>query len=116
MIGESDRSRLSDMLSYAKDAIELLGESNAASLSSDKMRPYAVIRAVEIVGEAGSQVSQAGSDACPGGSWSGAIGTWNRLIHAYRGIDYDVLVSTVREDLPPLIAELERLLGEAGSP
>ena len=112
MIDARDRARLSDMLSYAKDALELLGDADAAALAADKMRRYAVTRAAEIVGEAASQVSELGRGACPTIPWSGAISTRNRLIHAYRGLDLSVLVSTVREDFPPLIAELERLLGD----
>ncbi len=111
MIDARDRTRLSDMLSYAKDALELLGAADAA-LAADKMRRYAVTRAAAIVGEAASQVSELGRGACPAIPWSGAISTRNRLIHAYRGLDLSVLVSTVREDFPPLIAELERLLGD----
>jgi uncharacterized protein with HEPN domain len=115
MTDDRDRSRLFDMLSYARDALELLGECDAKGLASDKMRRYAVTRAAEIVGEAAAQVSEAGRAANPAIPWSGAIRTRNRLIHAYRGLDLGILVSTIREDFPPLIAELERLLGE-GSP
>jgi uncharacterized protein with HEPN domain len=113
MIDANDRSRLVDMLPYAKDAIELLGDVDAAALAADKMRRYAVTRAMEIVGEAASQVSQAGRAAYPSLPWGGAIGTRNRLIHVYCGLDLDVMIATVREDFPPLIEELERLLGES---
>jgi len=34
----------------------------------------------------------------------------NRLIHGYFDIDLDIVWSTVRQELPPLIAELERIL------
>ncbi|HUZ12833.1 MAG TPA: HepT-like ribonuclease domain-containing protein [Caulobacteraceae bacterium] len=111
MIDERDRSRLHDMLSFAKDAIDLLGAADPAALAADKMRRYAVTRAMEIVGKAASQVSETGRAACPDISWSGAIGTRNRLIHAYRGIDPQIMISTVREDFPALIAALERVLG-----
>jgi uncharacterized protein with HEPN domain len=115
MIDPNDRARLADMLSYATDAIELLGGADATALAADKMRLYAVTRAMEIVGEAASQVSPAGRSALPQLPWSGAIRTRNRLIHAYKGLDPAVMVSTVNEDFPPLIAELERVLGD-GSP
>jgi uncharacterized protein with HEPN domain len=113
MIDDRDRSRLIDMLSYARDAIELLGESDAVALAASKLQRYAVTPAMEIVGEAASRVSQPGRAACPGISWSGAIGTRNRLIHHYRGLDLDVMISTVREDFPSLIEERERILGES---
>jgi uncharacterized protein with HEPN domain len=101
------------MMSYAEDAIELLGDADATALEGDKMRRYAVTYAMEIVGEAASQVTQSSRDALRQLPWRGAISTRNRLVHAYRGLDLEVMVSTVREDFPPLIAELERVLGDS---
>ena len=36
----------------------------------------------------------------------------NRLVHGYNSVDLDVLWDTIEDDLPPLIAELERIFGE----
>ena len=36
----------------------------------------------------------------------------NRLVHGYNSVDLDVLWDTIEDDLPPLIAELEKILGE----
>jgi uncharacterized protein with HEPN domain len=113
MIDDRDRSLLIDMLSYAKDAVELLGDVGTAELAADKMRRYAVTRAIEIVGEAAAQVSPSGRQAYPDVPWSAAIRTRNRLIHAYRGLDEGIMASTVREDFPPLIEVLGRILGES---
>jgi uncharacterized protein with HEPN domain len=106
MIDDRDRSLLIDMLSYAKEAVELLGGVSPNELAADKMRRYAVARAVEVVGEAASQVSVSGRQAHPEIPWSAAIRTRNRLIHAYRGLDEGIMASTVREDFPPLIEVL----------
>jgi uncharacterized protein with HEPN domain len=38
----------------------------------------------------------------------------NRLIHGYDSVDLDVLWDTIEIDLPPLIAELGKILGETG--
>jgi uncharacterized protein with HEPN domain len=38
------------------------------------------------------------------------IGMRNRLVHGYDIVDYDIVWSTVTQDLPPLIAELEKIL------
>jgi uncharacterized protein with HEPN domain len=42
--------------------------------------------------------------------WPQIIGTRNRLVHGYDLVDYDIIWSTIAEDLPPLIAELEKIL------
>jgi uncharacterized protein with HEPN domain len=48
--------------------------------------------------------------------WRGAIALRNRLIHGYDAMDMDILWAIVRDDLPPLIAELRCVLGEEPSP
>jgi uncharacterized protein with HEPN domain len=40
------------------------------------------------------------------------VGMRNRLVHAYFGINLDVIWQTVQQDLPPLIDSLERALQE----
>ncbi len=112
MIDARDRGYLEDMLAYAREAVDLLGDADAVALSGDRMRQHGVARVMEVVGEAASKVSNEGREACPRISWSGAIGTRNRLIHGYRGVDPTVMAATVRVDFPPLIDELERLLAE----
>lgn len=42
--------------------------------------------------------------------WNNIINMKNRLIHAYYDINLNILWSTVTKDLPPLIAELEKIL------
>ena len=44
--------------------------------------------------------------------WPQIIGMRNRLVHGYDVIDFDLLWDTMTDDLPPLIAELERILEE----
>ena len=111
-MNERDQSYLEDMLSYARDAIELLGRDDAAALEADKRSRYAVIRAVEVVGEAAAKVSEAGRAALPAAPWRQAIGMRNVLIHGYQGLDIGLVVETVREHFPPLIDLLSRALGE----
>jgi uncharacterized protein with HEPN domain len=69
----------------------------------------ALVKAVEIVGEAVSRVSpeyQANNPQIP---WSAMIGMRNRLVHAYFDINLRILWQTTQEDLPLLIDELKKL-------
>jgi uncharacterized protein with HEPN domain len=111
---DRDLLHLEDMLAYARDAITLLGASSTQEVAEDMMKRYAVIRAVEIVGEAASKVSEATRTANAHIPWKQAIATRNTLIHGYRGLDPGILTATVRIDFPPLISALEILLREAG--
>lgn len=72
-------------------------------------------RAVEIIGEAASAVSPQARQTMPALPWRDIVAMRNRLIHGYSSIDLTRLERTVRNDLPPLIAEIERLLSE-GTP
>jgi uncharacterized protein with HEPN domain len=108
-----DESYLEDMLSYALDAIELLADADAVALASDKMRRYAVTRAVEIVGEAATRVSAERRAALPDIPWRAAIGMRNILIHGYAGLDVAILANTVRGQFPTLVEDLRKALGES---
>jgi uncharacterized protein with HEPN domain len=100
------------MPDYARRAIEWLGDADTAMLEGDEQKLFAIVRAVEIVGEASGQVSPDMVKQNPGLPWQAAKAMRNMLIHAYPEVRADVVASTVREDFPKLIGELERILAE----
>lgn len=73
---------------------------------------YAATRAVEIVGEAASQIDPAARQTLLNVPWRQAIDMRNKLIHGYRSLQPEILYETIRDDFPPLIAELERILND----
>jgi uncharacterized protein with HEPN domain len=105
-----DVGRLEDMLAAARDAMDFAKGRSAADLQTDRMFFLALVKAVEIVGEAASRVSEETRTQHPQIEWAGIIGMRNILVHAYASIDGDELWVTVQEDLPHLIAELERII------
>lgn len=111
-MNERDQTYFEDMLSYSADAIEFLGAANATDLEADKRTRYALIRAVEIVGEAASKVSPAAKAELPEVPWREIVGMRNTLIHGYRGLDLKLVVEAVKDHLPSLVARLSRLLGD----
>ncbi len=74
------------------------------------MLAYALVRAIEIVGEAASQVTQETREAFPQIPWKAITGMRNKVIHDYVAIDYNVVWDTVQYDLPKLIDQLEMIL------
>lgn len=72
----------------------------------------AVIRHLEVVGEAATRVSDDAQDRYDDIPWRDITGMRNKLIHGYFGVDVDVVWETVVEDLPPLKAQLERIRDE----
>ncbi|MDL1862219.1 DUF86 domain-containing protein [Betaproteobacteria bacterium PRO7] len=105
-----DRVRLEHMIEAARSALRFMAGRTRTDLDTDLMLLFAVVRAVEIVGEAASRVSAAGRAAMPDVPWPAVIGMRNRLIHAYFDIDKEVVWKTVTEELPPLLTALEAAL------
>jgi uncharacterized protein with HEPN domain len=81
-----------------------------SSLDSDRKLSLALVRLIEIVGEAAAYVSKDKQSQLLEIPWKNVIGMRNRMIHAYFDVDLDVVWQTINEDLPTLIDALERIL------
>jgi uncharacterized protein with HEPN domain len=102
------------MLDHAKEAIELIAGKDKAELQRDRVLELALIRLIEIVGEACAKVSSSTQLKYPSIPWPQIIGMRNRLIHGYDSVDLDVLWDTIEVDLPPLVDVLEKIIGQNG--
>lgn len=101
-----DRVRLRHMIDACETAVAFAAGRARADLDRDRMLLFALVRAVEIVGEAAARMSpetQAGYPAVP---WTQIVGMRNRLIHAYFDIDRDILWNTVAQEIPALLPVL----------
>ena len=100
------------MLDHAKEAVEMARGRTRADLDKDRLLNLALVRLLEIVGEAASRVPQEECTRCPGIPWPEIIGLRNRLVHGYDEVDFDILWEIITRDLPPLIEAIEKILGE----
>jgi len=71
---------------------------------------FAVVQALQIVGEAASRISLETRSAATSVPWVRIVGMRNRLVHAYADIDRDVVWKTVTEEIPALLPMLLPLL------
>lgn len=110
---EAVRIRLEDMRENAARAIAFLGELTPGGLEADPMPAYAILHAVQIVGEAARKIPHDLREAAPSVAWQASVAMRNILVHDYGKVSLQILVDTVRKDFPPLIVELDRLLGDA---
>jgi uncharacterized protein with HEPN domain len=101
-----DKIRFQHMLDAIEEAIGA-NEKQRKSLDKDRMLVLALIKDVEIVGEAASRISKSAQEATPDIPWASIIGMRNRLIHAYFDINLDILWQTIRKDLPDLAGKLK---------
>lgn len=110
MTHKEDSIRLLHMLDSAKEAVSFVEKRKRSDLDTDRMLLLALIRSIEIIGEAASQVTKETQLQYPDIPWAAIIGMRNRLIHAYFNIDIDRVWDTVFDDLPVLIRSLENIV------
>jgi len=109
MSQHNDEVRYRHMLDHAMEALAMIQEKNRSDLDNDRMLELALVRLVEIIGEAAARVGTESREKYPSVPWLQIVGMRNRLVHGYDAVDLDVLWDTIIDDLPPLIAELENL-------
>ncbi len=76
------------------------------------MMQDAVMRQIEIIGEASNSVSDEFQEKHPELPWFQMRGIRNKIVHDYRGINLQVIWETVKNDLPALKKQVEEILGE----
>lgn len=96
-----------DMLENAQRAIEFTKGMNYEAFAKDEKTVYAVIRAVEIIGEAAANIPANVRSEYPGIPWREVKGMRNKLVHHYFGVNMEVVWQTIQEDLPMLIEALK---------
>ncbi len=106
-----DTVSLKDMLTHAREAVALLGDTSREEIWKRRMQQLALVQLIEIVGEAANRVTDDTRKAHAEIPWPRIIGMRNRLVHGYDLTDYDLLWDTITYDLPPLIAALEKIVG-----
>jgi uncharacterized protein with HEPN domain len=98
------------MFDAAKEAASFIQEEERASLDVDRKLVLALMKSIEIIGEAATKITKECQEDLPQIPWPNIIGMRNRLIHAYFDVNLEILWKTVTEDLPGLIDELEKIL------
>ena len=98
------------MLVADRDAVAFAERLSYAEFTRDRRSQLAILKAVEIVGEAAARLSLETREAHPDIPWREVTGMRNRLVHAYFDIDLQLVWGTVQSDLPELIAQLEPLV------
>lgn len=110
MSRHKDNIRLRHMLDHATEAMEMVQDQTYESLEEDRMLELALVRLIEIIGEAAARVSEDTRNRFNQIPWLQITGMRNRLIHGYDQVDLQVLWDTIMDDLPPLVRQLEEAL------
>ncbi len=106
----NDKMRLQHMIDASQEAVSFFQTLKNDTLEHNRLVSQAIVRSIEIVGEAASQLSKEYRESHTELPWAQIIGMRNRIIHAYFDIDYALVASTVKHDLPALIVKLTKLI------
>jgi len=98
------------MLDAANEALSHAKGRTRKDLDTDRQLTHSLIRPIEIIGEAAANVTKEFRERHPQIEWANIVAMRNRLIHVYFDIDLNRVWDTVTDDLPPLIAELEKII------
>ncbi|MBE2235588.1 MAG: DUF86 domain-containing protein [Anaerolinea sp.] len=107
---KDDAPRLRHMLDAAYEAEVFTQGRTRADLDNDRMLVMALVKEIEIIGEAAYQVSAATREQLPDVPWEDIIGMRHRLVHAYFDINLDILWETLQQDLRPLGETLQEII------
>ena len=107
---ELDVNRIRHMVDAAREALTFASGRTRADLDVNRMLMRALVKDIEIVGEAASKLSGATRSLLPEVPWEDIVTMRHRLIHTYFDVNLDIVWTTVQSDLPELISLLQRWL------
>ncbi|MBI1337893.1 MAG: DUF86 domain-containing protein [Phycisphaera sp.] len=105
-----DRDSMQDIPISARLAVGYLSNISQEQFLHDTRCQDAVVRRIEVMGEAAKRVSAETQKRYPDLPWREMASMRNRVIHGYDTIDLEVVWDSVRRDLPALIQRLESIL------
>ena len=107
---QADLARLGHMRDAAAEALRFAEGKSRADLDQSRMLILAVLKDLEIIGEAASRVNPATRRRHESVPWDDIIAMRNRLIHGYFDVNLDLVWETISNDIPLLLVELDTIL------
>jgi uncharacterized protein with HEPN domain len=108
--------RIEDILESLELISEYVEGLDYDNWKKDRKTIDAVIRNIEIIGEAANHIPMDIQEKYIDIPWYEMKGMRNILIHEYFGVDIDVLWRTIQEDLPPLKVKIQKIISSNAKP
>jgi uncharacterized protein with HEPN domain len=103
------------MLDHAQETVTLVQGKTRADLDADRLLNLALVRLLEIIGEAANRIPKTEQARYPQIPWPQIVSLRNRLIHGYDAVDLDIVWQIVTQDMPGLITSLEEIVSSLNS-
>ena len=103
------RFYVDDMIKFATKVLTYSADLDQDAFIASGLIYDAVLRNLELIGEAATHIPERVRIAHPEVPWRLIIATRNQLIHAYLGIDTDIIWSIIQQDIPDLLPVLRQL-------
>jgi|SRR3989344_83583 len=101
---------LEDILVNINDIESFVGNLSRERLEINKLRTKAILRSLEVIGEAVKHIPSEIREKYPNIPWKDVAGMRDVLIHAYFGIENDHIWKAIKKDLPILKTEVKKIL------
>jgi uncharacterized protein with HEPN domain len=110
MSNRSEREFLEDILEATRRANSYIAGLSYEEFLTDLKTQDAIIRTLEIVGEATKRLSLQTRNQYPSVPWRSMAGMRDKLIHDYFGVNFDIVWQIVRDELPSVAVQVEQIL------
>ena len=106
---------LQDIIDSCDRAPSFVAGVSIEQFQENSEKVYAVVRAVEIIGEAARHIPKSLREQYPAIPWSKATGIRDRVVHDYFEVDLPIIWKTVHQDLPALRRSVQAMIDDLSS-
>ncbi len=104
------RDYLADVLNSIQEVEDFTRGMEYEQFEVDKKTAYAVLRSLEVMGEAAKRIPETVRQRYQDIPWKRMTGMRDKLIHEYSGVDLEIVWAVVKTELPPLKPYIEQIL------